>query len=940
MVTAAKTIGVITSVCVIAKIIYVVSSSQSKKSSVAAGLASVTGAFLIDANPLLVYAQGNEEIDPETLSKIQASMEDFLTALEVFGYEELAKALEKAIEEGDQEAIDELLKKLQEESENYDKAGEAQPPRDPLVIDLGEQGIVLHSIDNGVNFDLDNNGFAERTAWIGTEDGFLALDRNGNGKIDNGGELFGDQVILKNGKKSSSGFEALEELDDNGDGKITDKDSAYEELVVWIDADHNGVSKTGELKKLSELDIVSISLKHIEKSIVDEETGTRIAETADVKIKQALGKATVEISEFWFPINSSKTTQGGKITAGHVPTLEQAIADDETGQLFELVNDFGESDDIAQKKYYLKQILYFLTKSNDIQVNSRGGNMDARDLHVIEQFMGREFTGVGGDDPNVNAAGILQGIYSNIEDYYYSIVNMYCALGGYLMFAPAVEEDNGNRSMDMKLLYYIFDTKISAGENVDSIIYDLGIYLKTYDDIHGTGYYNDYSKHFSGLSSHYASVVGLTKSKSHTYIGTNQNDSYGGTNTTDFIFGKEGSDTLHGGNGDDFINGNAGNDTISGGPGDDTLYGEEGNDVLDGGQGNDFLNDNGGNDTYIFAKGYGIDAISDNGGKNTIRFTELTSDSILVNGTDENDVTIKIKGTNDKLIIKDFCVSDDLSDYTLEFKDKTIHCKDAESPFRHIYGDDSDECLKAVVADSIMNAYGGNDTIIGSEGIDVIYGNEGNDKITSGDGNDTVYGGADNDIISGEAGDDILFGEEGQDTLDGGIGNDYLFGGAGEDTYLFGKDYGTDIIEDYEGISTIKLQGELTVNDLDIVKAGNEVIIRINGTQDKLIISSYGDNPDNYILSVGENSITIKDVVWEIQPGAAVDGVGSVRYVTGTDDADAIFAEKVKNIITSKEQHDYIVGNEDTDIIFGDGDADRILAGLEKDIIYGGEGND
>ena len=46
-------------------------------------------------------------------------------------------------------------------------------------------------------FDLDKNGFAEKTAWIGTEDGFLALDRNGNGIIDNGGELFGDQVELK-----------------------------------------------------------------------------------------------------------------------------------------------------------------------------------------------------------------------------------------------------------------------------------------------------------------------------------------------------------------------------------------------------------------------------------------------------------------------------------------------------------------------------------------------------------------------------------------------------------------------------------------------------------------------------------------------------------------------------------------------------------------------
>lgn len=894
--------------------------------------------FIKEMRPALVAAAHGKEPDEETMTNAQSSIDEFLTYLEVFGYDEIAKAIEKAIEEGDQEALEDLLKKLQEESEDYDKAGEAQPPRDPLVIDLGEPGIVLHSIDNGVNFDLDNNSFAERTAWIGTEDGFLALDRNGNGKIDNGGELFGDQVILENGEKSSSGFEALAELDENKDGKITDKDSAYEKLVVWIDADHNGISKASELKKLSELNIVSISLNHTEKSIVDEETGTRIAETADVKIKQGLGKKTVEISEFWFPINSSKTTQGGKTTTGHVSTLYQAIAKDETGQLFNLVYDFSETDDISQKKYILKQILYFITDSNEIEANSRGGNIDARDLHVIEQFMGREFVGVGGNNPNVNAASILQEIYCNIEDYYYSIVNLHTTFGGYLLFVPKIDAD-GNKIMDMSVLNYIISTKMSDGENVDSIIYDLGVYLRSYDEINGTNYFDEYSEYYSTMSTHYSSIVGLAKNSSHTYIGTDKDDSYGGTNNTDFIFGKDGNDTLHGGNGNDFINGNAGNDTLSGGAGDDTLYGGEGDDVLDGGAGNDFLYDNGGNDTYIFAKGYGTDTISDNGGKNTLRFNDLTSDSILVNGTDENDVTIKIKGTNDKLIIKDFCKSDDLSDYTLVFKDKTIHCKDAESPFRHIYGDDSDERLKAVLADSIINAYGGDDTIIGSEGSDVIYGNEGNDTITAGDGNDTVYGGSDNDIISGEAGDDILYGEDGQDTLDGGSGNDYLFGGAGDDTYLFGKDYGTDIIEDYEGTSTIQLQDELTVQDLDVIKAGNEVIISVNGTQDKLIISSYGDNPDSYILVSGEDKIAIKEVVRELPAGSSVDGVGS-RYVTGTDDADAIFAENVKNIITAAAQNDYIVGNENGDIIFGDGDTDRILAGLEKDIIFGGDGND
>lgn len=105
-------------------------------------------------------------------------------------------------------------------NDEYTNAGNAQPPRDPLAIDLGALGIELTTLENGVNFDLDKNGFAEKTAWIGLEDGFLCLDRNGNSKIDDGGELFGDQVELSNGAISVSGFEALADFDEDGDGVI------------------------------------------------------------------------------------------------------------------------------------------------------------------------------------------------------------------------------------------------------------------------------------------------------------------------------------------------------------------------------------------------------------------------------------------------------------------------------------------------------------------------------------------------------------------------------------------------------------------------------------------------------------------------------------------------------------------------------------------------
>lgn len=858
----------------------------------------------------------SEEIDKETTAYLitENSMsadqkaaaffyfKDFLDIIELSDED-----IEEVMSEDDQDTIDEVIKEIHGESDAYDKAGKAQPPRDPLIIDLGETGIELRSLEHGVNFDLDNNGFAEKTAWIGTEDGFLALDRNGNGSIDNGGELFGDQVILKDGSKSESGFEALAELDDNGDGIIDNKDSAFANLRVWIDANHNGKSDSNELKTLNETGIISISLEHSEVSIVDEETGARIAESASVTINKNGAVSTVDISEFWFPVNSSDTTQDGVVTAGNVPNIIQAVNDDESGELLELFYEFSESTDIVMKRYYLKKILYKITDSKNIAINSRGGNIDARDLHVIEQFMGRDFEGVGGSNPNSNAASILKDIYTNIENQYYNILNMYCGLGGYLNATYEYEDENGNKNLNLDFLNYIFDEKAAEGENIDYLVYDLGVYLKSYDKINGTSCFTEYSNHYS---ENYAYIVESTKS-GNTYLGTESNDSYNGTSKNDFIFGESGNDNLHGGNGNDAISGGSGNDTLYGDSGNDILIGDEGNDTLDGGTGNDTLKGGYGDDTYIFAKGYGNDTIIDSDGLNTLRFKGIKPSDILVNGTDEYDATITIKGTNDSLVIKDFRKSEEYRNYNLEIDGVKMHVTDKDSPFRHIYGGNGDDVLKAVVDDSIMHAFGGDDTVYGSKENDVIYGNEGNDTVYAGNGNDFVYGGAGNDII------------------DGGEGNDLLYGGFGDDTYIFDKNCGTDVINDTEGTSVIKLTNEVSLADLRIDSVGEDVVISIRDTDDKLIITDFKQNPDNYVLRIGDEEISVKDNITAEEK----------EFLSGSENYDYIVNEN-KTVIAGGESGDRIIGSGMDEYILGDSDSDQLLAGGGNDVIFGGSEDD
>ena len=133
---------------------------------------------------------------------------------------------------------------------------------DPLILDLNKDGILTSAISKNTNFDHDGNGFAERTAWISQGDGLLVMDRDGNGSIDTGKELFGDQTILANGNKAANGFAALAELDKNRDGKIDANDAAWSELRVWLD-NGNGITEAGELKTLDELGIKSLNMSKV-----------------------------------------------------------------------------------------------------------------------------------------------------------------------------------------------------------------------------------------------------------------------------------------------------------------------------------------------------------------------------------------------------------------------------------------------------------------------------------------------------------------------------------------------------------------------------------------------------------------------------------------------------------------------------------------------------
>lgn len=141
----------------------------------------------------------------------------------------------------------------------------------PIVMDTQGDGYQLTSVGDGVLFDLDGDGTPERVAWTltGSDDAFLAIDRNGNGRIDDGTELFGNHTPVSgsdSGVTAANGFEALKffaslarDISSVLEQRIDGRDPVFSRLLLWRDANHNGISEPEELTPVLDNGIVAIA---------------------------------------------------------------------------------------------------------------------------------------------------------------------------------------------------------------------------------------------------------------------------------------------------------------------------------------------------------------------------------------------------------------------------------------------------------------------------------------------------------------------------------------------------------------------------------------------------------------------------------------------------------------------------------------------------------
>lgn len=485
---------------------------------------------------------------------------------------------------------------------DFDSAESATPPPiSPIVLDLDGDGVETIGVNAGAYFDHDGNGFAESTGWVGADDGLLVWDRNSDGRINDGKELFGSETLLSDGTKAANGYQALSELDSNADGKIDISDAAFASLKVWKDLDGDGYSAASELITLTDAGVQSINTGSTSSTYVDPNGNAHKLTGSFTKTDGMIG-ATADV---WFQTNKLYTIQEEYLTVpadiaalpdlrgyGNVYDLSQAMVRDTTGSLKSLVEQFIAESNPGNRNTLLDQMLFKWTGSDGIDPASRGGSIDARKLSVMEKFYGRDFTGVSGPNPNAQAAALLNQSYQGLSE---------------LFYAPLMAQTHFKSYYDQ--ITYSWDS-VSQSIRGDSGAVTASLQAQlTADPKGGRLLLSEFARTVKGLSAQ--QTLGYTAFR----------DGFAAQGTElGIILDAAGAYTRHGTTGIDNLGLSGAGYVIWGYSGDDVLTLQaprEGigspsqRNLFDGGTGNDRYYSGITTDTYVFNRGDGQDLVND-----------------------------------------------------------------------------------------------------------------------------------------------------------------------------------------------------------------------------------------------------------------------------------------------------------------------------------------
>ena len=821
---------------------------------------------------------------------------------------------------------------------------------DPLILDLDGDGIetVGSRKLSGAVFDNDGDGIRTATGWVKADDGLLVVDRNGDGIINDGTELFGDSTLLADGTKAKDGYAALREFDSNGDGRVDAQDKHFNQLRVWRDLNQDGICQTNELFTLEQVGVKALNLDN-KNTNINLGNGNTLAQSGSYETTDGRTHAMGDVNFEHKPV-FSEYTEEVKLTeqqkqapnlkgTGRVRDLRDAAA--LSDKLAELLNTYSNTETRAGQLSLLDNLLLEWAKSDPqfdenakyslgtdwIRVSSNSGGsgftpsqegglkvVDPEWLKKFDTYSNKlnilnAFTGESSKLFYAGTAKQRQELLDTIDDTYNSIRDsLYESLLFQTRLKPYLEKltfklENDQISIDFSDTTAVFNQVFQ--HNPEKAFVDLGEFLAyQYDGFWPEGFnllnqYIDYAK-THGVYEQWCNHLGQTaQDKLSVRSGSDGDDILIGTNLL--------------GDGRDIIKGGAGNDILIGGIG---------NDDLDGGTGSDI---------YEFARGFGQDVIHnhDTGTDKTdkIRFTDgiLRSEVIFVR--EGNNLFLKIKNTTDQIKIENFFIKDGHGGYEIdliEFADgKQLNVEEIKALL-----------LQATDNNDIIHGYESNDSLIGLAGNDTLKGHGGDDLLDGGDGNDNLDGGAGNDVLIGGAGNDILYGGDDDDIIIGGTGNDYLEGGEGSDLFIFDKDFGNDKLLEFnpsgKDINNVYFNNWIK-DDFIYYRKGLDFYIVAKNSADSLQII-------NFFRASGENQL---DYI-KFSDGSQLD-ISDIRTLTqtGTDGDDELYAYGTKDTyLNGGKGNDQLYGANGNDTLIGGDGNDRIYGAAGNDVLTGGTGND
>ena len=782
---------------------------------------------------------------------------------------------------------------------------------DPIALDLNGDGIISTVDENdyiGALFDHDGDGIRTASGWVTAEDGILVRDINGNGIIDDGSELFGDNTVLNNGSRANTGFAALADLDSNADGVIDRQDEHFSELKVWQDKNGDGISSVDELIGLTQAGITSINVtdneeinQHVDGGIIkSQNTFTKsdgsTSVVADIDFKNdGIHSKYSEILEVSESIVNLPNVQG----YGRLADLQQAAMrsselasaleqyanmtsrDDQRAALDNIMSEWMNTDPSYNSEARIELVNQetIQWRQSDDSTNvirlRRGESTPAYLIRTEEELPPPNYASEAVENQIRFAESISA---TTARDIYYQIRGdetapylnlydqvkdkLYLSLLSQTILKPYLDAINESRfSKDFSNVEALFTSKyqndaLSALEDLKDL---LSLNSKKVNDA-------GWSEGFVLFDQWYSELLETNPEGLNGIIQETEVLSVEGTNDNDFRYilsAIEG--TLNTGTGSDtVIIGTSEGIKVNTGSGDDIIVSGAGRDILEGGTG---LN------TYILSQGSGND---------TIVYDYQGVGFEKINFVDTNFSEVRFYQQNNNLIIQygddQVTIVDALSEQAtkpvlLTFSDKLIFLDQiVDQPLQNLLTVD-------------------NGLIDGWRGDDLITGDTQNNKIYAKDGND---------YINAKQGDD------------------YIDGGTGSNTYSFEIGDGKDTIRydsTGEGIDTVLLES-VQSTDINLVKSNNNLVIQYSDSDSITLVGALDPNSTKDInFKFIDNDISLSELL--LTPISNNTLEDSSEYIYGWQGADNIIGDDTSNAIYGYDGDDVLEGRAGDDYLDG-----------------------